>query len=179
MTDDSYINGNINNMPYGWISKSDVNLKICRLWKQMWNRVYHDRYYIGVTIYPKWKYLSNFVSWVEAQPNYKEFSENPFSYSIDKDILRKDNRVYCPKYCQLVLSKTNRKDSWYRNGRPNRKKKAIIGIPLDDSNPILVFDGCSDVDKYGFNVSGVYQCLKGSYKQHKSYKWYYITKSNL
>lgn len=75
-------------------------------WVDMLNRCYSDklqnRYptYRGCTVCEEWKTFSKFKAWMEQQDwNGKH---------LDKDILMKDNKLYCPEYCVFVNGIVNK-----------------------------------------------------------------------
>lgn len=71
------------------------NLKFYGTWNNMLNRCYSEKYqaknptYRGCTVCNEWLSLSTFKEWFDA--NYRTGME------LDKDILVKGNRVYCPE----------------------------------------------------------------------------------
>lgn len=175
--------GQINDMPRGWCGASLHNSKIHDMWARIWGRCHKEFNYFGVTIFQEWKYLSNFVKWVESQPNYEDFKANPKGWSIEKDAIRKNNRVYCPKYCILTSVTNNTKERNTRLGNPMsndeskvkmglKHRKARIGIPIN-VGPIYALDKLEDGYKFGF-TDDISKCCTGKTKSHKGYKWYYL-----
>lgn len=79
--------------------------------------------YRGCTVSEKWKYLSNFIKWVDSQPNKDWQNCEP-----DKDILLEGNKHYSPETVVFVSRKVNGfiKDCGKSRG------KYMIGV--DDSN---------------------------------------------
>ena len=77
-------------------------------WKGMIERCFSERihnkqpYYIGTTICAEWQYLSNFIRWVDSQPN-KDWQ----NCEIDKDILAPHRKHYSPETCAYVPSMVN------------------------------------------------------------------------
>lgn len=59
--------------------------------------------YRGCTIYENWKYLSNFIKWVDSQPNRDWQNCEP-----DKDLLIEGNKHYSPETVVFVNSVVNR-----------------------------------------------------------------------
>lgn len=75
-------------------------------WNSMLSRCYENgpgRYepYIGCSVCPEWLNFQNFAEWHSKQP----FIEGT---QIDKDILKKNNRVYSPENCRLVPTEINK-----------------------------------------------------------------------
>lgn len=104
-----------------------------RKWKTMLQRCYNKSYlerqptYQGCKVCEEWRYLSNFIEWVDCQPN-KEWQK----CHLDKDFLINGNKVYSPETAVFVSSVVNSfilDGSKYRGEcmigvyyRPDRKK---------------------------------------------------------
>lgn len=58
--------------------------------------------YVNCTICEEWKYLSNFIKWVDSQPN-RDWQ----NCELDKDILFKDNKQYNSETCVYIPKKLN------------------------------------------------------------------------
>lgn len=77
-------------------------------WKLIIRRVldpkWQERYptYKGCTICEEWQYLSNFIKWVDSQPN-RDWA----NCQLDKDFLFLDNKEYSPTSCVFITSKLN------------------------------------------------------------------------
>lgn len=77
-------------------------------WRNMVIRCYCKKYqtknptYEGTTIDPDWLYLSNFIKWVDSQPN-KDWQ----NCSLDKDILVQGNKHYSPETCVFIPESLN------------------------------------------------------------------------
>lgn len=77
-------------------------------WVGMLTRVFCEKYqkkrptYKGCTIYPEWKYFSNFIKWVDSQPN-----KDWINCELDKDFLSKSNKHYGPDTVVYISSKLN------------------------------------------------------------------------
>ena len=184
--------GCMNDMPKGWL-KDSLNMKIYELWRSMLCRCNlepSDRaypYYKDSKYHDDFKYLSNFVKWIEFQPRYKEFCDTytEIKWSIDKDIKCNGNKNYYPEYMILVPFKENNQyrldvhgnpmcneKVWKENGL--RCRKPCIGIPLDSNEPILVFSYRQYVKQFGFNSGHVGECCNKKRNTHHNYKWYWL-----
>lgn len=109
-----------NKLTYGWgindvdhpITKSSIvngvrkTIWICPYyedWKNMIQRAYdvtiqnRQPTYSGCTVCEEWKYLSNFIKWVDSQPN-----RNWINCELDKDFLVKGNKCYSPDTCVYI-----------------------------------------------------------------------------
>ncbi len=78
------------------------------LWSGMMTRCYNPKYhekkptYKDVTVCDEWLHFTNFKTWLHSQHEfYKE------GWQIDKDILKKNNKVYCPSLCVFVPPEVN------------------------------------------------------------------------
>jgi hypothetical protein len=106
----------INDVDYN-ITKSEIvngkhiNVWTCpyyRDWRNMILRCYNDKYqkrnpsYIGCSITEEWRYLSNFIKWVDSQPN-RDWQ----NCELDKDILYKGNKCYSPDTCVYITKMLN------------------------------------------------------------------------
>lgn len=59
--------------------------------------------YVGCTISEDWKYLSNFITWVDNQPN-----RNWANCQLDKDLLSVGNKHYGPDTVVFISSNVNK-----------------------------------------------------------------------
>lgn len=79
--------------------------KVYRLWVNMLTRCYSEKVqerqptYKGCSVCSEWLTFSNFKSWFDI--NYKE------GMHLDKDILNRNNKVYCPEFCRFVPQEIN------------------------------------------------------------------------
>lgn len=77
-------------------------------WKSMLQRTFDFKYqnkqptYTGCSICEEWKYLSNFIKWVDSQPN-RDWK----NCALDKDILIENNKIYSPDSCVFIAAKVN------------------------------------------------------------------------
>ena len=131
-------------------------------------------------------YLSNFVNWVESQPSYSNFQSNPKGWSIDKDIIRPNNRIYCYQFCILTTvsensidvnkRKPNYKAMHTKSSRlkaSNSRRVSVIGISLVNNQKFLCL-GINSIEDYGFCLSCVRSCLNKQRKTHRGYRWYKV-----
>lgn len=74
------------------------------LWKNMLHRCYSGKYkaYKMTSVCEEWYNFQNFAEWCNLQPEF--FNEKS---CLDKDILKKGNRVYCPEFCCFVPNEIN------------------------------------------------------------------------
>ena len=176
-----------NDMPKGWVQGKYQPLwhkKVYNMWRDTWRRVYRDIHWFGSLIHPSFKYLSSYVEWIETQPRFEDFCNtcNKVRWSVDKDFKHPGNRDYYPKYMTLMTQSENSIECINRKGSPILKKdvvrkrmKPVIGLPLDDTNKIILTIFRKDVSNYGFDRRAVNRCIaKKKQKTHKGYKWYKV-----
>lgn len=85
--------------------------------------------YENINVCNEWKLFENFYDWLHTQDNVHLFN-NETNWQLDKDIIFKNNDLYCPERCVLVPKNINilflrRKE--YRGQYP-------IGVYLDKDN---------------------------------------------
>lgn len=75
-------------------------------WFEMLRRCYGDKEkfpaYKDVTVCEDWFLYDNFYNWVQTQENH-----NIDEWKLDKDIIKKGNRIYGPDVCCLVPNRVN------------------------------------------------------------------------
>lgn len=172
----------------GWKRATSWNYQIYNMWRSMWYRCYDVsnisyKYYIDSIIHDDFRYLSNFIKWIETQPTFLEFKANPKGWSVDKDMKVIGNKNYYPEFMSLVTRSENSKDVCTRNpawhSKDSRAKasksslKPIIGIHKKDSK-ILLFKSTKEATEKGFTDTCISNCLNRRQKSSKGYKWYYI-----
>lgn len=114
-----------NKLLFGW-GVNDVDYNVTKTafingkWKIVWICPYYKKWvkilercfchkyhetqptYKGCTVHEDWKYLSNFIKWVDSQPNRNWENCEP-----DKDILIEGNKHYSPETVVFVTRKVN------------------------------------------------------------------------
>jgi hypothetical protein len=74
----------------------------------MINRCYSKNFlvrsstYIGCSVAPEWLYLSNFIKWVDSQPN-RDWE----NCHLDKDLLVEGNKRYSTNTCVFINAELN------------------------------------------------------------------------
>lgn len=87
------------------ITRKKRDIKSYRVWINTLTRSYSESRhkkqptYIGCSVCEEWKEYSNFKRWYDI--NYKD------GYQLDKDLLARDNKVYCPEHCRFVPQRIN------------------------------------------------------------------------
>lgn len=89
----------------GNIKSNHVHIPSYHTWEQMLKRCYSQEFlnshstYKGCSVCDEWKYFSNFKRWFDK--NYVD------GYQLDKDIIKKGNKVYSPDTCCFVPLEIN------------------------------------------------------------------------
>ena len=74
--------------------------------------------YNGVEIIEDWKYLSNFIKWVDSQPN-RDWRK----CHLDKDLLG-NGKLYGPETCVFITKQINH----FIKDRPNNRGGLMVGV---------------------------------------------------
>lgn len=94
-------------------------------WKEILKRCFNEKLhqkhptYKNCTIYEGWKYLSNFIKWVDSQPNRDWQNCSP-----DKDLLIVGNKQYSPDTVVYIPAALNR----FILDRGNDRGELMIGV---------------------------------------------------
>lgn len=133
----------INDVNYNTSKGSYVYEGSVRKWTTFWRCPYYKKWkdmikrcksathlkveptYRGCAISEDWKYLSNFIKWVDSQPN-----KNWQSCVLDKDILNLGSKAYSKDTCVFIESKLNA----FILSRDNYRGNLMIGVKIDPSN---------------------------------------------
>ena len=172
-----------NDMYRGWRTQSLVNKKIYEMWKHMLIRTHcdssysHYEYYKDCTCHPDFLLLSNFINWIQNEPNYSAFEKCPGNHmwTIDKDGIIEGNKEYAPGKIRLITNSDNVRERNERKGNPcYLQTKPILSICIKD-NKIKYYDSVSQTKIFGFNENAVSKCArKENYRSsHKGHKWFY------
>ncbi|MCD7767057.1 MAG: hypothetical protein LUH53_11200 [Lachnospiraceae bacterium] len=148
-------------------SKSDAYIK----WKSMLERCYNRNclrrapQYSDCTVCDEWLNFSNFRYWYEAH----KYSAK--SLSLDKDILMKGNRMYCPEFCALVPKNINQ----LMIGSVGRDRGAFpIGVGKDKRYKNKYR---AEMTVFGKDVKiGTYNSPEEAFLHYKEYKESFIKK---
>ena len=101
------------------------------LWTGMLNRVYCEKQlentisaYRDVTVCDEWLNFQNFAAWCYNEPFFKFKDDKGTTYSLDKDLLVKGNKVYSPDTCCFIPQDVN---CLIINGK-GRRGKCPVGV---------------------------------------------------
>lgn len=94
-------------------------------WKGILERgccpLYKNKYpsYKDVIVCETWKYLSNFIEWVDEQPNRNWMNCEP-----DKDLLSVENKVYSPSTVVFI----GKRENYFTTDRAALRGEYMIGV---------------------------------------------------
>jgi hypothetical protein len=121
-------------------------------WHNMLVRCYCKKYqarhptYIDCSVDPDWLYLSNFIKWVDSQPN-RDWQ----NCSLDKDFLSEGNKHYSPDTCVFISKNLNP----FIINRCADRAEYLLGVCLH--KPTGKFRaGCSDPFKVNSGHVGLF-----------------------
>lgn len=150
---------------------SETGTKCHSVWRNMLARCYGKREqkrhptYIGCTMCDEWKTYSNFKKWFDE--NFTKDMDEIGGYEIEKDIIKKSNKVYCPEFCCFVPRRinillTNRKR--FRGNLP-------VGVTSNESGNKFR----ASIDKDGASVFlGSFDSAEDAFAAYKKAKEDYI-----
>lgn len=127
----SFTRGSIYN-PYfkevygvGFLGESDVDRKSYQVWRDMMKRCYDGKKkeYNDCFVCKEWHNYSNFKSWFQV--NYYKLDNNERVH-LDKDILIKENRIYCPRACVFTPQRIN--DFFVK--KRTEKRETPLGVSI-------------------------------------------------
>lgn len=92
--------------------ENDKEVKEYKTWHSILQRGYDEKLkkkqptYKECIVSEEWKLYENFYEWIHGQDNYHKWA-NGSRWSIDKDIIKKQNKIYSPEYCVLIPENVN------------------------------------------------------------------------
>ena len=120
----------INDMPRGWTTESELNLRIYYLWKAMILRTtekFWEKYpsYKGTTVDESWLSLRNFVEDVVDLEGYDKWCvSEKHEMMLDKDTIVAGNKHYSKETCHFISHADSNRD--VAKLHPNNMQKAHI-----------------------------------------------------
>lgn len=114
-------------------SKNEINRKIYSTWHGMIERCYSERSlkrkrsssYNECKVCEEWLCFENFYEWIIKQDNYDKWLAGGFD--LDKDIIKKNNKVYKPDSCCLIPHYINKLFTNHRRFRG----KYPVGVTIN------------------------------------------------
>lgn len=139
-----------------------TRVKSYAVWKSMLGRCYDPNnkdhiVYDGCRVCNEWLYYSNFKKWYDA--NYVD------GYDLDKDIIERGNKIYCPEKCRFIPHEIN---SLLINCKRNRGIYPVGVSKVEDGFK-------SSIRMYGeYRSLGVFNSSDLAFKAYKTTKESYI-----
>ena len=82
--------------------------------------------YSGNSLHPDWLSFDNYMDWATKQIGFLSEESNGRNWSLDKDILKKGNKHYCPELCVFVPNSLN----LFFKQRENKNSDLPLGVSL-------------------------------------------------
>jgi hypothetical protein len=127
--------------------------------KRCYSEEYNKKFpaYKNVTCCKEWLYYPNFYEWLHTQKNFEKWFNNG-DWALDKDIIKKGNKVYSPDNCCLIPQNINNlftKNNAIRGDLPigvrknNKKYQARLRITINNKKE-EVFNKTCDTPEEAF-----------------------------
>lgn len=120
--------------------------------------------YQECTVCDEWKNYQNFAQWFEE--NYYEVPN--ITMSIDKDIIKKKNKIYCPEYCCFLPRNLN---AIFERLNVCKRGKYPVGVSF--SRVVKKFEAYTHKNGKKIHL-GFYHTPKEAFYVYKEYKESYI-----
>ena len=151
---------------------NNKNTKEYITWKSMLERCFDNKYkekqvtYENVTCCKEWLLYENFYEWLHSQENFDKWKEESM-YSLDKDILVKNNKTYSPTTCLLIPKSIN---SLFVN--QNRKRGELpIGVSYYEKyGKYRAYVSMRNLGKEFAKTIGYYDTPEKAFYAYKRYK---------
>ena len=172
-----YGNPTVLNIGYG--EKHIDNKLLYSRWYKMLSRCYdvnsHNYKWYGangVYVCERWLHYKNYEKDVSSMDNYKEMVENPNLWNIDKDIVEKGNKCYCPDKCKIVSKYENISETIDRNKSTTSVSRSPV-IQMDKNFKILnEYPSIKNASiATGVNSQGISLCCNGKLKTSGGFIW--------
>lgn len=186
-------NYKLNDMPSGWMNRSELNMRIYDAWKAMILRTtkkFWDKYpsYKGTTVDDSWRVLSQFVNDIKELPGYEEWANSPRKgMMLDKDTLVEGNKHYSKLTCCFISHADSNRDVYKRHPENLEKAKKVFvennSIPLKLTNKktkeVRYFPSINEACRQlNLNRSHVWMILSDKYPGHYSAKGWIVEALN-
>ena len=140
-----------------------------KTWYNMLTRCYNpkvtDKFksYISCEVCDKWLNFQNFAEWYDD--NY--YNVNDEIMCLDKDILKKGNKIYSPDTCIFVPQRIN---TLFLKSNESRGELPI-GVSARYYNKNIKYQAnCHSVDEYKLIYLGTYDTIIEAFEAYKLYK---------
>ena len=121
--------------------------------------------YEYVTCCKEWLLYDNFYKWLHSQENFDRWVNNS-NWSVDKDILIKENKIYSPSTCTLVPQFVNA----LFTKRDNNRGKYPIGVSYNKKENNYRAQCESPCSKHRNPFIGSYSTPEEAFDAYKEYK---------
>ena len=181
----------INDMPKGWMNKSELNLRIYYLWKSMINRTtqkFWDKYptYTGTTVSDEWRILSSFVNDIKELDGYEQWvNAAGLMMMLDKDTTIQGNKHYSKDTCKFITHTESNQDVSRRHPETLRKARDVFKENASEpvrfikkkTNEIIDFPSLKEACRtLNLNLRNAWMVLSDKYPGHHTIKGWTITK---
>ena len=140
-------------------------------WREMIRRCYCKKWRerfpscSGNTVCEEWKYFSNFIKWVDSQPNSDWRNQE-----LDKDILVVDNKVYSPDTCVYVPHSVNK----FMTNHTRARGQYMLGVTKCKTSKLNPFTAeCQDPLRRFNNYIGIFPTELEAHKAWQAKKHEY------
>ena len=140
-------------------------------------KLYHVYGGSGVTVCDEWKYFPNFVRDIENKENcekLKETHSNPKDrYELDKDLIKKGNKIYCNEYTCIVPHDINMKERNERRSYNKEVNQKGVWRISKDFKEVKLYNCISDAgrDLTGNTANSINACCSGDIISCYGYYW--------
>lgn len=151
-----------------------VNTKEYIIWRSMLMRCFDNEYkkrqlaYNDVSCCKEWLLFENFYEWLHSQSNFDKWLNNG-EWTLDKDILVKNNRMYSPAACLLVPKHVN---SLFI--KQNRKRGSLpIGVSYCENkkdNKYRAYVSMRNLGNKFAKTIGYYNSPEKAFNAYKKFK---------
>lgn len=142
-----------------------------KTWRSMIARAYDTRYsdlhktYEDVCVCDDWMLFTNFYEWLHSQQNFDRWL-NEDQWNLDKDIIKKNNKVYAPEFCCLVPHNVNKLFTNHKTARGQHP----VGVTYDKKCGKYRVNCNNPFSKIGNNYLGRYTTAEEAFIVYKKYK---------
>lgn len=133
-----YGKGYIGIGPYESRSSRDKMNREYTLWCGILERCYNEEFhensptYKGCLVCEEWHNFQNFAKWCNEQKGFEQKG-----WHLDKDIIKKGNKIYCPEFCAFVPREINS----FPNKRKALRGEFLIGVCRDKESSKFMAQG--------------------------------------
>lgn len=144
-----------------------------KAWRSMIMRSQNKEYkknhptYEDVTVCEEWLLFTNFYEWIHSQSNFSKWA-NGEQWNIDKDIIKKGNKVYSPNTCFLIPNNVNKLFTNHKNARGD----CPVGVTYYKKDNIYAA-ACNNPyssNKYKRQYLGTYKTKESAFETYKNRK---------